>query len=73
MMFLDLKSDEVTIKGRGCAEGSKQRYWISKEYTSPPTMSTECLMIAFMVDTMEVREVATSDIPGAFLKTNYNK
>ena len=26
-----------------------------------------------MIDTMEVREVATTDIPGAFLQTNYDK
>ena len=24
-----------------------------------------------MIDTMEVRDVATADIPGAFLQTNY--
>ena len=28
-MFLKLKSDEVTIKGRGCADGRKQRDWLS--------------------------------------------
>ena len=38
-----------------------------------PTVSTEGLMISCMIDTMEVRDVATSDIPGAFLKTYYNK
>ena len=26
-----------------------------------------------MIDTMEVREVSTADIPGAFLKTDYDK
>ena len=30
-------------------------------------------MIFFMIDLMEGREVATSDIPGAFLQTNYDK
>ena len=30
LMFLKLKSDEVTIKGRGCADGRKQRDWLSK-------------------------------------------
>ena len=72
-MFLKLKSDEVTIKGRGCADGRKQRYWISKEDTLSPTMPTEGLMLSCMIDAMEGREVATADIPGAFLQTKYDK
>ena len=62
-MFLKLKSDEVKIKGRGCADGRKQRDWISKEDTSSPTVSTEGLMLSCMIDAMEGREVATTDIP----------
>ena len=69
LMFLKLKSDEVTIKGRGCADGRKQQDWISKEDTSSPTMSTEGLMLLCMIDAIEGREVATADIPGAFLHT----
>ena len=30
-------------------------------------------MLLCMIDTMEGREVATADIPGAFLQTNYYK
>ena len=30
-------------------------------------------MLLFMIDAMEGREVATSDIPGSFLHTNYDK
>ena len=30
LMFLKLKGDEVTIKGRGCIYGRKQQEWISK-------------------------------------------
>ena len=36
-------------------------------------MYTEGLMLSCMIDVMEGREVATSDIPGAFLKTDYDK
>ena len=72
-MFLKLKSDEVTIKGRGCADGGEQRDWISKEDTSSPTVSTEGLMLLCMIDAMEGREVATADIPGTFLQTDYDK
>ena len=66
LMFLKPKSDEVTIKGRGCADRRKQRYWISKEDTSSLTVSTEGLMLSCMIDAMEDQEVATDDIPEAF-------
>ena len=36
-------------------------------------MSTEGLVLPFMIDTMKGREVATTDIPGAFLQTDYDK
>ena len=72
-MFLKLKIDEVTIKGRVCADGRKQRDWLSKEDTSSPTVSTEGLMLSCMIDAMKGREVATVDIPGAFLQTGYDK
>ena len=36
-------------------------------------MSTEVLTISCMIDAMEGREVATADIPGAFLQTDYAK
>ena len=72
-MFLKLKNDEVRIKGRRCADGRKHRGWLSKEDTPPPTISTEFLMLLCMIDSMKGREVATSDILGAFLKTDYHK
>ena len=36
-------------------------------------MPTKGLVLLRIIYTMEVREVATADIPGAFLKTNYDK
>ena len=72
-MFLKLKSDDVTIKGRGCADSMKQRDWLSKEDMLSPTVSTEGFMLSCMIDAMEGREVATADTPGAFLKTDYDK
>ena len=53
LMFMKLKIDEVTSKGRVCADGRKQRDWLSKEDTSSPTVSTEGLMISCMIDAME--------------------
>ena len=72
-MFLNLKSDEFTIKGRGCADWRKHQDWLSKEDTSSPTVSTEGLMLSCMIDAMEGQEVTTADIPGAFLQTDYDK
>ena len=36
-------------------------------------MSNEGLMLLCMVDAMEGQEVSTTDIPVAFLQTNYDK
>ena len=72
-MFLKLKMNEFTIKGGGCADRRKQRDCLSKEDMSSPTVSTEGIMISCMIDAVEVWEVATADIPGAFLQTDYNK
>ena len=72
-MFTKLKNDEFKIKGRVFPDGINKRNWISKEYISSPTVSTEVLMLSCMIDTMEVRDVANADILGAFLQTDYNK
>ena len=72
-MFLKLKSNEVAIQGRGCADRGKQLDWLSKEDTSSPTVSTEGHMLSCMIDAMEGQEVATADIPGVFLRTDYEK
>ena len=73
MMFQKLKIDEVKIKVIGCAEGRKHQDWLSKEDTLSPNVSTEGLVLSFMIDAMEGQEVATADIPGAFLQTDYDK
>ena len=70
---MKLKSDEVIIKGRGCADGRKQQDLISKEDKLSPTVSTEGLMLSCMIEAMEGQEVATADIPGAFLQNDYEK
>ena len=36
-------------------------------------MSTDILMLSWMIDVVEVWDIATADITGAFLKTDYNK
>ena len=72
-MFQKLNNYKITIKRRGCADGRNQQNWISKEGTSKPTVSTEGLILSCMIDAKEGRDVATSDIPGGFLKSDYDK
>ena len=46
---------------------------MSKEDTASPTVATESLVLSCMIDAHERRDVATADIPGAFLQTEYHK
>ena len=50
-----------------CVDGSKQD--MDKSEVSAPTISTDAVFIKLVVDADEVRDVATIDIPGAFLQT----
>jgi hypothetical protein len=66
LMFLKQKRHRK-IKGRGCADGHKQREHLGKEDTASPTVTTEGLMLSCMIDAKERRDVATANIPGAFM------
>jgi hypothetical protein len=58
------------IKGRTCANGSKQkRYLKTDESVYSPTVSTEALLATLIVDAKEKRDIAIYDIPGAYLQT----
>ena len=72
-MLLKTNNEKVTVKGRRCIDRRNQRNCLSKEDTSSPTVSTEVLMLSLMIDTMEVQDVATADIKGAFLQIDYDK
>ena len=67
-MFLKTKWSG-DIKGRGCADGRPQRVYMNKGATSSPTRNTESIFMTAMIEAMEQRDVATVDIPGAFLQT----
>jgi hypothetical protein len=41
------------IKGRGCADGRKQRIYKTKEETSAPTVAIEALMLLCIIDAKE--------------------
>jgi hypothetical protein len=69
LMFLKRKRCG-RIKGRGCADGRPQRAYIPHEYATSPTVSTQAVILTSLIDAHENRDVATIDIPGAFLQAD---
>ena len=56
------------IKGRTCADGSKQRRYLKEfESVASPTLSMDGLIGSILIDVYEGRDVATCDAPVAFL------
>ena len=71
-MFLKQKCSGQ-IKGRGCADGQKQRLHTGKEEKTSPTVATESVMLTSTIDAKEGRDVATVDIPGAFMHSDQDE
>ena len=67
LMFLKQKRTGQ-IKARGCADGRKQRLHTPKDAASSPTVATESALLSCVIDAKERRDVATVDIPGAFMQ-----
>ena len=57
----------IKIKSRSCADGRKQRKYISKEESASPTVQMESLMLSLLIDGFEKRDVARADIVGSYL------
>jgi hypothetical protein len=72
LMFLKQKRSGK-IKGRGCADGRKQREYLSKEEVSSPTVAIESVLLTCAIDALERRDVATVDIPGAFMQADMDE
>jgi len=72
LMFLKEKRCG-TIKGRGCADGRKQRLYKTKEETSSPTLSNEALFLSCLIDAVERRYSIVCDIPGAFMQAHIDE
>ena len=58
LMFLKQKCSGQ-IKGRGCADGQKQRIHTYKEEKTSPTVATESVMLTSTIDAKEGWDVAT--------------
>ena len=70
LMFLKQKRNR-TIKGRGCADGRKQRATTTKEEASSPTVAIESVMLSCVIDAKEGCDVAiVVDIPRAFMQAD---
>jgi Reverse transcriptase (RNA-dependent DNA polymerase) len=69
LMFLKENTDG-SIKGRGCADGRPQRAYIPKEDATSPTVRNESTMLTATIDAYERRDVATVDLPGAFMQAD---
>ena len=62
------------IKGRSCANGSKQRKYLKEDkMVELPTVSTEANIASLVVDAFEERDVAIYDVQGAFLQPDIPK
>ena len=72
LMFLKKKRNG-RIKGRGCADGRKQRLHTKKEDASSPTVAIEAVMLSCVIDAEERRDVAILDIPGAFMQADMDE
>ena len=68
-MFLKRKRGGK-FKARGCVDGRPQRDYMTKEESASPTVATEALLISCVIDAIEKRDIATADIPGAFMQSN---
>ena len=68
LMYLKEKRDG-RIKGRGCADGRPQRVYTTKAESSSPMASLAGLIMTCVIDAYAGRDVATVDIPWAFLQT----
>jgi hypothetical protein len=72
LMFLTKKRCG-RIKARGCADGRKQRETTNKEDASAPAASIEAVMLSSTVDAFEGRDLATVDMPGAFMQADIDE
>ena len=61
------------IKGRGCADGHKQRVYKTKDETSAPTIYIESLFLLCMLNAKENHYTVTCDVPSAFMQADINE
>ena len=69
-----LKTEMIwTNQGMGCADGQKQHLHTGKEEKTSPTITTEAVMLMSTINAKDGQDVATVDIPGAFMHSNQDE
>ncbi len=69
LMFLtEKRSSEV--KAHACAKGSTQCPHVAKEEATAPTVTLEAIFIKYTIFAHEQWDVASCDIPGAFIQAD---
>ena len=65
---------EGKLKGRTCVNGSQQRRYLKPdESVASPTANFESLITTLLIDAYEERDIATYDVPGAYLHADIGK
>ena len=60
---------DYEIKGRTCADGSKQKRYLKPDETvSSPAVGLDAFFTSLLIDAYENRNVTVFDVPGAFLQ-----
>ena len=72
LMFLKQKCCG-NVKDQGCVDGCKQQLYIPTEDTTSPTIKTEAVFLAAVIDTMENLCVAIMDVPGTFMQVDMDE
>jgi hypothetical protein len=72
LMFLKQKRCGKS-KGRGCADGRKQRAYTAREDAASPTVATESIFLMAVIDALEGRDVAIIDVPGTFMQADMDE
>ena len=74
MVTLIKEKRNGNIKGRACANGSKQRYTMNEDLNvSSPTVSMDALFTTLLVAANNNQDVATFGVPRAFLQPEMPK
>ena len=70
LVIVMLRKQNGIVKTRMCLNGSMQKNWMSKEDIASPTAAPESAVLTSAVDAYERREVATVDVPNAFMQAH---
>ena len=65
--------ENPVLKGRSCFNGKVQRGLYTKEQTASPTVSQDAFFLTCLIDAVEGRSKAITDVKGAYLNAKMNE